>query len=188
MCWQSQALELEPHWISLFIWIKISLDTGSPKSEVVGNELLTQSKPEGYWDHWHGREMFRETFPPISEGQTDNQLLRQLYFFKQRKRMCIHFQDVNKPRVWLILGNKPQRKASHKIFFPSCWQNKMPVTVWRGGKKEFCLIPRPYHHFPDVTEKGLDKMWNSPPVSPSATQYLLVSFLHNKTEHHLWEC
>lgn len=109
-------------------------------------------------------------------------------FFKQRKRMCIHFQDVNKPRVWLILGNKPQRKASHKIFFPSCWQNKMPVTVWRGGGKEFCLIPRPYHHFPDVTEKGLDKMWNSPPVSPSATQYLLVSFLHNKTEHHLWEC
>lgn len=40
VCWQSQALELKPHWISLFIWIKISLNTGSPKREVAGNELL----------------------------------------------------------------------------------------------------------------------------------------------------
>lgn len=135
MCWQSQALELEPHWISLFIWIKISLDTGSPKSEVAGNELLTGSKPEGYWDLWPGRETFRETFPPITEGQTGNQLLRQLYFFKQRKRMCIHFQDMNKPLVWLILGNKPQRKASQKIFFSPCWQNKDACDSVEGEKR-----------------------------------------------------
>ncbi len=106
MCRQSQALELEPHWISLFIWIKISLDTRSAKSEVALMKLLctvilTGSKPEGYWDLDLG-ETFRETFPPISEGQTGNQLCRQLYFFKQRKSMYIHFQDMNKPRVWLI--------------------------------------------------------------------------------------
>lgn len=40
MCRQTQVLELEPHWISLFIWIKISLDTRSAKSEATDNELL----------------------------------------------------------------------------------------------------------------------------------------------------
>jgi len=40
-------------------------------------------------------ERERETFPPVSEGQTGNQLLRQLYLFKQRK----HVQTLSRQSV-----------------------------------------------------------------------------------------
>lgn len=57
-------------------------------------------------------------FPPqtaISEGQTGNQLLRPLYFFKQRKSMYIHTRSLS----------VTSKKLAVKI--------KMPVTM---GKKD----------------------------------------------------
>lgn len=112
------------------------------------------------------------------------------FIFSNKGNVCAYtFKTWTNPECDSFSVISHKGKLLKRFFFLHADKIKMPVTVWRGKKKkEFCLIPRPYHHFPDVNEKGLDKMWNSPPYSPSATPYLLVSCLHNKTEHHLWQC
>lgn len=64
---------------------------------------------------------------------------------------------MNKLCDSFTLSNKPQRekKVSKGFFSPHADKIKMPVTVWRKKKN---YVQRPYHNFPDMTEKGLDKM------------------------------
>lgn len=123
---QSQALELKPHWISLFIWIKISLDTASAKSEVAGNELLCAVRIKAWrllrsltCKRHSERHFLRYQKVKLTISFSDS------FIFSNKGNVCTYTSKTAMPQCdSFALDNKPQRKASQKFFFFSCWQNK----------------------------------------------------------------
>lgn len=130
MCRQSQALELEPHWISLFIWIKISLDTRSAKSEValmncfVLSYLQDQSPKAIEILTWERRSDSEKHFLQYQKVKLAISFADSFIFSNKGKVCTYTFKTWTNPECdSFTLSNKPQRKASQKFFFP-CWQNK----------------------------------------------------------------